>query len=233
MASFARRARSAISGFFSSTGDPGATTGIVKLYQKSGQLYCQTPTAVSQLTPLKAATAFPEWVAVDEMTLAGTTGTTVSFKSGGNGSQNYAVNGDVDLWYKLTWDLTGNASGCGVRVQFNGGGDTNQTEQRMNAANTTIAAAQSSNNANLANSSGASCRNSGEWICRRMNTGVTRTGTCFRNSQVPASTADQLEIDGWLFNDSASNITAIDLVVSLGSATGQIVLWKRAPFSWE
>lgn len=162
------------------------------------------------------------------MTLAAASGT-VSFKSGGNGSQNYAVNGDTDLWYKVTWDIAVSAGGT-VTLQFNGGGNTNQTSQRLRGDNVTVTAQQTASNAILANAP----RASGEWICRRINTGATRVGTMLRISQTVASTADQIETCGWLFDDSASNITAIDFAIqAANTVTGQIVLWKKGLFSWE
>lgn len=227
MASITRRAASAIAQFFASAADPGGTTGLVKVYQKSGQLYVQVPAGnVYQITPANGPTAFPEWVAVDVMTPAAAGGT-VSFKTGGNGSQNYAVNGNSDLWYKVTWDLA--MSGGTTTLQLNAA-NTNQTTQRLRGDNTTVAAGQLASNAIIANAP----RASGEWICRRTNTGASRVGTMLRISQTPASTADQIEIAGFIYDDSATNITSIDFLTSgADTITGQIVLWKKGPFSWE
>lgn len=184
---------------------------------------------MSYKVPFSAAV---EWVAVDEMTLAGASGTQ-SFKSGGAGSRNYAVNGDADLWYRLTWDLTGSAAGLGASIQFNAGGTTNQTTQTMTALNAVASAAQVATNFVIGGLGSANDRNAGEWICRRVNTGATRVGYAYRITQVPASPTDQLVLGGWLFNDSASNLVAIDIAITVGTATGQIVLWKKAPFPWE
>lgn len=219
--------------FFASTGDPGATTGIVKVYQKSGNLFAQVPaTNVYQITPVSAPSAHSEWLAVDEMTLSAATGNK-TFKSGGDGSQNYAVNGDTDLWYRLTWDLTGGASGLGAVIQFNNAGSTNQTIQTMQGLNAVASAAQVATNFTLGGLGTAAGRNAGEWICRRTNTSAIRTGYAYRITQIPASATDQLIVGGWLYNDSATNITEIDINITAGDATGQIVLWKKAPFPWE
>lgn len=226
MASFFRRAAGAIAQFFSTT-DPGGTTGLVKVYQKSGQLYAQVPAgSVYQITPINGPSSFAEWVPIDVLTPSAATGT-ISFKTGGNGSQNYAVDGNTDLWYKVTWDVAISAGSCTLQLNA---ASTNQSSQRLRGDNTTVTSNQTATNAVIANAP----RSSGEWICRRTNTGATRVGTMLRIAQTAASTADQIEICGWLYNDSATNITSIDFLMSgADTITGQIVLWKKGLFPWE
>jgi len=166
-----------------------------------------------------------EWLLVDVINAVAAT--TPTFSAAGNGVRLYPVNGDLDQGYRITYDLTGNASGAIGRWELNGG-VTNQSGYSAVCTNSGggIGGSTVANLGVSCNSGTASSRHIGEFLMYRAQTGIRRVSIGQYGSFGAAQNA-RLSIGS--YNDTATNITSIRMNITTGAVTGTLRLFVLNP----